>query len=302
MGGSASKPPPNGGGGGQNASTKHPEEPKPAAEEPKLAAKEPKPAVEEPKPAPSATAPSVMVFAVLRNGHEGLRGLLKTLAERAELCAAAPSAASAAALGDAWKDFNIMLGYHMAMEDRYVFSLLDTMFDGVSSKEGFGDEHAEDVKLVQTTGAAIEATGAAPLSADTAKAALDAIVAYQAHHEAHLLHEENVMMPLTVKVDPAVIRPAIIHKFLTLDFAATLAAIPLNVREMARRNPYSSFVMLVWAVQRCLTPAQYAQLLPGIREAAGEEKWAQLEKDGCGNPGKFTQADEDALAASGVVM
>jgi hemerythrin-like domain-containing protein len=244
--------------------------------------------------------PPVMVFAILRNGHEGLRGLLKTLAEHAEAFAAEPSVAGAAAVANAWKEFNMMLSYHMRMEDEYFFGLLDSMFDGRAAKEGFRDEHVEDHKLLQATGAVIEAAGSAP-SAATAKAALDAIVSYQAHHEEHLVHEENVMMPLTAKVDPPQIRPGMLHKYLMLDFDATLAAIPLNVREMARRNPYASFVMLVWAVQRVLTPEQYARLLPGIREAAGE-KWGQLEQDGCGEPGKFKQADADALVASGIVV
>jgi hypothetical protein len=191
----------------------------------------------------------------------------------------------------------------MAMEDQVVFGMLDFMFDSVITREGLRDEHVHDFTLLQATGAAIEEVQTSPSSLEKAQAALDAITAYEAHQEQHLVHEETVMMPLTAKVDPPAIRPGVIHKLLTLDFEATRAAVPLNVREMAQRGPHASLAMLVRAVQRCLTPAQYEQLLPGIREAAGEEKWARLERDdGCGGLGKFTQADDDALAAlSGVV-
>eukprot|EP00750_Incisomonas_marina_P000761 INCI10567.1.p1 GENE.INCI10567.1~~INCI10567.1.p1 ORF type:complete len:268 (-),score=56.17 INCI10567.1:142-945(-) len=253
-----------------------------------------KPAVSE---APKVVPYDVRVFAILRNGHEGLRGLLKTLAERATDCVAKPDAESAVTVNQAWENFQVMLKCHMDMEDKVVFPMMDKLFDNIVSNDHLDEEHECDKKLMAETTAAIGALTFNP-SLETAKAALDLVLKYQRHHEEHLLHEETLLMPKTVIVNPPEIRPAILHHAMNLDFALTVKSMPLTVAEMAHRNPFASLRMLVLAVQRVLTPEQYAQILPGIKDAAGD-LWPKLEREGVAKPGRFSDSDIAVWQAAG---
>jgi hemerythrin-like domain-containing protein len=239
----------------------------------------------------------VVVFALLRNTHEGLRGLLLTLVDACKACVAAPTPTidAAAAVQQAWRDFLTVVRWHGHMEDLAMFPLLNKLFNGVASTEQLPNEHESDMQRQATTQAAFDALTKAR-NPGTAAAALAAAQSFAASHEEHLVHEEKVMMPLTVKVDPPAWRPGLLHDFLTIDMPAAAAALPLVVREMSNRNPFPSTRMLVQAVQRVCTPEEYAVLMPLMRVAAGAT-WGQLYADGCFAPGRLTQADLEVHAA-----
>ena len=238
--------------------------------------------------------PNVMVFAVMRNGHEGVRGLLLTLVDAAAAATGSPKAANAQAVASAWKELREFIDVHMRTENELFFPLLDSQFDGVVTKEGLLDEHVSDSKEQAELTAVIDALVANP-SAESAAAAKAKVEEFHKHHLKHLEHEEKVMMPLARKLEPKAARPAMVHKLLTLDFEGYLhKIISPNVREMGNRNPYPSTRMLVWALQRSLTAEEYAKVIPVVKEAAGAELWEKLAADGCGNPGKLTQEEIDA--------
>jgi hypothetical protein len=126
-----------------------------------------------------------MPFAIARNAHEAIRGSLKD-------CTAAAAAGDAGLLKDEWAALKRSLGTHMAMEEGGFFPLLDAQFEGVVTAEGLAGEHEHD--------RAEQARVDAALAGGDAGAAAAAIAHFAAEHEKHLKHEEDVLMPLTMKV------------------------------------------------------------------------------------------------------
>jgi len=117
---------------------------------------------------------------------EVVRNDLKTLA-------AAAKDGDLAAFRAAWAAFKRFLAVHAAMEDGGVFTALDARFDNAATSAGLPGEHDEELADAAAVNAALE-------SGDAAAVAAAYLERYEPHHQAHLKHEEAVMMPLIARI------------------------------------------------------------------------------------------------------
>jgi len=135
--------------------------------------------------------PEVSVPAVMRNYHEVLRNdLSKVLAPLA-------AAGEVDDFAIAWQDYCEAIAVHAAMEDGVKGSgggstaMLDHHFDGAAGAAVFAAEHVAEHAMQQDVSAAIR--GGPP-------SVRQAFGSYRAFAEAHLKHEEDVMMPLVARL------------------------------------------------------------------------------------------------------
>ena len=137
------------------------------------------------------TEPEASVPAVMRNYHEVLRNdLLKVLTPLAE-------GGDQAGFSTAWKAYTAAIAVHAAMEDGVegagggTVAMLDHYFDGAAGAAMFKAEHVQEHAAQH---AVTDAIAAGVVALRTAFAAYCMIA------EAHLKHEEDIMMPLVARL------------------------------------------------------------------------------------------------------
>lgn len=217
------------------------------------------------------TEPDVSVPAVMRNYHEVLRNdLAKVLAPLAE-------AGDVARFATAWKAYTLAIGVHAAMEDGVAgagggsAAMLDHFFDGAAGAAMFKAEHVDEHAMQQAV------TDAIP---DGATAVRQAFVAYRIAAEAHLLHEEDIMMPLVARL-PQPKAPLFAHWCLSAGIAhggfehfVAHGVKSLSAYGSAKNTPVGATRVFVHALKTVCTPSQWAHYLPVARSAAPAEIWA----------------------------
>ena len=217
--------------------------------------------------------PEVSVPAVMRNYHEVLRNdLAKVLAPLA-------AAGDLAAFGPAWDAYRRGIAVHAAMEDGVEgagggsAAMLDHYFDGAAGAAVFRAEHVREHAAQDAVTAAL-GQGVGALRA--------AFAAYQALAEAHLKHEEDVMMPLVARLDlPKA------PKFAQWCVSAGVAhggfehfvrhAVASLATFGSTKNP-PAVATRVWlhSLKSVTTPEQWAAFLPIARAAAPAAVWAAI--------------------------
>jgi len=141
----------------------------------------------DPKTTPLAAGtdpPKPMPFAIMRNAHEALRASIRLQEQKLE-------AGDIAGFRDEWQTFQRAVAVHMAMEDDSMFELLDGVSGGAITSANLPEEHVKDAVLATAVDAAL---GGADTTAVRA-----AWSAWKDDHLHHLTHEEEIMMPLTMK-------------------------------------------------------------------------------------------------------
>ena len=217
------------------------------------------------------TEPEVSVPAVMRNYHEVLRNdLSKVLTPLAE-------AGDLAGFSSAWKTYTRAIAVHAAMEDGVEgagggsAAMLDHYFDGAAGAATFKEEHVQEHAMQAAVTRAIP-DGADPLRA--------AFAAYRVMAQAHLEHEEDIMMPLVARL-PAPKAPLFASWCLTAgiahgDFEHFVAhgVQSLATCGSAKNTPVGATRVFVHSLKTICTPAQWRQYLPVARNAAPPEIWA----------------------------
>ena len=137
------------------------------------------------------TEPEVSVPAVMRNYHEVLRNDL------AKVLAPVAAAGDLASFATAWDGYCAAIAVHAAMEDGVEGSgggsaaMLDYYFDGAAGAPVFKEEHVHEHANQRVVTAAIgEGPAALRVAFET----------YRVAAEAHLKHEEDVMVPLVMRL------------------------------------------------------------------------------------------------------
>lgn len=224
-------------------------------------------------------APKPMPFAVMRNAHEALRASI-TLQGRAL------DAGDRDAFRDEWGRFGRALAVHMAMEDRAMFALLDEVGGGAVSQAALPDEHLRDTELARAVDAAL--TG----GPTDLRAAWDT---WRADHLHHLEHEEQVMMPLTMKTAPTpdgrarvfqdrVLRPSLALP--DLDWYLGWVVSMLARHGSAGQPGHVAVRAFAWGLQAASTRDQWDRFRPIVREHATPPIWDELvQKFGLDGPG-----------------
>ncbi len=217
------------------------------------------------------TEPEVSVPAVMRNYHEVLRNdLSKVLSPLAE-------AGDLAGFSTAWKAYTRAIAVHAAMEDGVEgagggsAAMLDHYFDGAAGAATFKAEHVQEHALQAAVTRDIPG-GADPLRA--------AFAAYRVMAQAHLEHEEDIMMPLVARL-PAPKAPLFASWCLSAgiahgDFEHFVAhgVQSLAAHGSAKNTPVGATRVFVHSLKTICTPVQWRQYLPVARNAAPPAIWA----------------------------
>jgi hypothetical protein len=217
------------------------------------------------------TEPDVSVPAVMRNYHEVLRNdlakVLTPLAESGDL----------AGFASAWQAYTAAIAVHAAMEDgvpgagRGSAAMLDFHFNGAAGAATFKDEHVREHA----------AQDAVTRALDDGPAALHrAFMAYRGFAEFHLLHEEDIMMPLVARL-PApkallfaswCLSAGIAHG--GFDHFVAHGVQSLATFGSAKNTPVGATRVFLHSLKTLCTPAQWALYLPVARRAAPPQVWA----------------------------
>jgi len=219
------------------------------------------------------TEPEISVPAVMRNYHEVLRNdLAKVLTPLA-------AAGDLSAFAAAWDAYCAAIAVHAAMEDGVEgagggsTAMLDLYFDGAAGAPVFREEHVQEHAGQRAVTAAI-GQGAAALRA--------AFEAYRAAAEAHLKHEEDVMVPLVIRL-PNPKAP----KFAEWCVSAGIAHggfehfVAHGVESLAtygstKNTPAVATRVWVHSLKAVCSPEQWATYLPIARAAAPSHIWAGI--------------------------
>lgn len=218
----------------------------------------------------SADAPRPMPFAIMRNAHEALRASIK-------LQQHALDAGDEAAFRAEWITFQRGLAVHMAMEDDAMFGLLDEVGDGAITAAMIPQEHVEDTRLAAAVGAT--------LGMSDPQALRSAWSAWKDDHLRHLVHEEEVMMPLTMKTAPTPQgRARVAHERLLVpceklpdfDWYIGWVVRMLSEHGSAEQPPPVATRVFAWGLQHACSPAQWRRLRPIVERHCTPAIWAEL--------------------------
>lgn len=155
-----------------------------------------------------------------------------------------------------------------------ITTMLDLHFDGAVNAALFRAEHDDEHALQAAVTRAIP-QGTAALR--------DAWAAYRACAEAHLLHEEDVMMPLVARLPKEgkatlfaewCVSAGIAHGGFEAFVAHGVAS--LSAYGSTKNTPAGATRVFVHSPKTVCTPAQWALFLPVARKAAPPEVWAAV--------------------------
>jgi len=138
--------------------------------------------------------PRPQVFAIMRNGHEVIRGCSRDLKELVDL-------GSVEEFQKYWNQSKAWMSYHAKMEDgvegkgKGMFALLDEKFDGIATKNKLQDAHHE---LHDAEANLLTAMGSGEV--ERLRVAFEQ---FNKINLAHLEEEEKVMMPCIQKMAKA---------------------------------------------------------------------------------------------------
>jgi hypothetical protein len=225
------------------------------------------------KPTPQgapADPPRPMPFAIMRNSHEALRASIRQQEQKLD-------AGNKGAFQDEWRSFQRALAVHMAMEDDSMFGLLDSVGAGAITAAKLPAEHLEDKRLAGVVDA--------ELAAGDANAVRAAWSAWKDDHLHHLAHEEEVMMPLTMKTAPTPeARARVVHDKLlgpseslpNFDWYIGWVVKMLSEHGSAGQPPNVATRVFAWGLQHACSPSQWNRLRPIIERNCAPAIWNEL--------------------------
>lgn len=229
-----------------------------------------------------AEPPKPMPFAIMRNSHEALRASIRLQEQKL-------AAGDAAAFREEWQTFRRALAVHMAMEDNFMFDLLDSVGEGAITSANLPEEHLEDSRLA----AAVDAV----LAAGELSALRAAWSAWKEDHLHHLAHEEEIMMPLTMKtaatpeararvLHDRILRPS--ENLPNFDWYIGWVVLMLSQHGSAGQPANVVTRVFAWGLQHACSPSQWSRLSPIVERNCTPAIWAELtSKFGLDGEGKI---------------
>src|SRR5262245_20006034 len=216
-----------------------------------------------------AEQPKPMPFAIMRNSHEALRASIRLQEQKLE-------SGDAAGFRDEWQTFQRALAVHMKMEDEAMFELLDGVSQGAISTAKLPAEHVKDAELAR----AVDSV----LSGDVAEIRA-AWTEWKDDHLHHLTHEEEIMMPLTMKtaatpeararvVHDRLLTPA--EKFPNFDWYVGWVVSMLSQHGSASQPPNVATRVFAWGLQQACSPSQWKRLGPIVQASTTPAIWDEL--------------------------
>jgi len=142
---------------------------------------------------------TVRPFAFMRLTHEAVRAGVAQAVELATVLTTDRTAETLDALESVYGQTRRGIEIHALLEERAFFPLLDSRFDGVCTREGLAQEHADDERRHAAIQRGLATMRQTPTD-DNAASVHRQIADWARETEHHLKHEEDVMMPLTMQV------------------------------------------------------------------------------------------------------
>jgi hypothetical protein len=222
------------------------------------------------RPAPGTDAPRPMSFAILRNTHEAFRTSIRLQQQALEL-------SDETSFRGEWQALKRALAVHVAMEDHTMFALLDELGAGAITAAHLPDEHVEGERLVAGVDAALAAGSTALLCGTWS--------AWKEEHLRHLVHEEEVVTPLTMKTAPTPqARGRIVHeRVLTptenlpdFDWAIGWVVRRLSEFGSTAQPPVVATRVFAWGLQNACSRNQWRRLRPIVQRNCTPAIWAEL--------------------------
>lgn len=223
-----------------------------------------------PSQAATAEQPKPMPFAIMRSAHEALRTSIRLQGERLD-------AKDIAGFRDEWRTFQRAQAVHMAMEDNAMFDLLNQVGGGAISSAELPAEHAVDSKLAADVGVALARGDPGALGA--------AWSAWKEDHLHHLVHEEEVMIPLTLKTAATPeARARVVHERLLVpgellpdfDWYVGWVVRMLSQHGAAGQPANVATRVFAWGLQHACSPGQWHRLRPIVEKNCTPEIWVEL--------------------------
>ena len=221
-------------------------------------------------PPASSEPPRPMPFAIMRNAHEALRASIRVQEQQL-------TSGDTAAFREEWQRFQRALAVHMAMEDDSMFELLDGVSAGAITAAKLPEEHLEDARLARAVDASLGNGDSAAVSA--------AWSTWKEDHLHHLTHEEEIMMPLTMKTAPTPdARARIVHdrllgpaeKLPSFDWYVGWVVGMLSTHGSAGQPANVATRVFAWGLQHACSPAQWDRLRPIVERNCTPAIWAEL--------------------------
>jgi hypothetical protein len=221
-------------------------------------------------PAGGADTPKPMPFAIMRNSHEALRASIRLQEQKLE-------AGDSAGFRDEWRTFQRALAVHMAMEDDFMFALLDGVSQGAITGARLPEEHVKDALLATAVDGVLSGADVTALRAAWSE--------WKDDHLHHLAHEEEIMMPLTMKTAPTPeARARIVHdrllspseKFPNFDWYIGWVVGMLSQHGSASQPPNVATRVFAWGLQHACSPSQWNRLRPIVQANTTPAIWAEL--------------------------
>jgi hypothetical protein len=221
-------------------------------------------------PPASSEPPRPMPFAIMRNAHEALRASIRVQEQKL-------ASGDTAAFREEWQRFQRALAVHMAMEDDSMFDLLDGVSAGAISAAKLPEEHLEDTRLARAVDASLG-------NGDSA-AVRTAWSTWKEDHLHHLTHEEEIMMPLTMKTAPTPdARARIVHdrllgpaeKLPNFDWYVGWVVGMLSTHGSAGQPANVATRVFAWGLQHACSPSQWDRLRPIVERNCTPAIWAEL--------------------------
>lgn len=205
----------------------------------------------------------VRPFAFMRLTHDALRVGFAELGGAIESGDLAGARERHAAL-------TTVIALHAAQEERVFFPLLDERFDKAVAEAGLRDLHVREHGL--------ESAFASALASGDLAAAGEAFTAWNQSFEDHLKREEDVMMPLTEKVDPTLEgRARAVKSIMDLDWERLKSVqLPYVVSALARTKPLGGPVRMFVSAVQTSAAGSWGELEPIVRASLSAEQASQL--------------------------
>ncbi|MCO4747246.1 MAG: hemerythrin domain-containing protein [Proteobacteria bacterium] len=224
----------------------------------------------------------VRPFAFMRLTHEGIRAGLAEVGAALETLEAEPNLAHRQSLHDTMEALCRVIHVHADIEEDGFFPLLDSQFANAAGNAGFAKEHVEEDACHDRVRAAIEGL-ADPTDASARGVLREAVAVWLASCEAHLLHEEEVMMPLTQKVHATQEgRAAAVGKIIASvpEEQVDGTLLPYVLERLEKTKPFGPLRMFVEATRMSMGPDRFARAAPVVRTHLSAEAVGKLESLG----------------------
>ena len=178
-----------------------------------------------------------------------------------------------------WRNLQRAVDMHMQMENDGFFQLLDNIGDSAVNKAGLRDEHDHDLQLRKNVDKAI--------SENDSSALTNSFETWREKHLKHLVHEEEVMMPLIPKAGKSCVEHGqVIHDQILSSIASneefdwTLGWI-LEKLASSDSGGQPSDVMVrvfVWGLHYCADDSQWQRWLPIVNATVSDQLYQHMVK------------------------